>query len=124
MLNLDVERIGKLAVVHCEGRIVRSDAAFRLRDTVMQHQDADVIMLDLSGVEVLEGGGLGMLLYLQLWARDRGIQLKVLDPPAGVRLSLDRTRAAVDIEIAGMGEALSLLAPPPEELWDSSRSAA
>lgn len=118
MFNLNVERIGKLAVVHCEGRIVRSDAAFRLRDAVMQQRGARVVMLDLSGVEALEGGGLGMLLFLRLWARDRGIQLKVLDPPAGVRQSLDRTRSAVDIEIAGMGEALSLLAPGPGEWAD------
>jgi anti-anti-sigma regulatory factor len=120
MLNLDVERIGKLAVVHCEGRIVRSDAAFRLRDAVMHLRDARVVMLDLSEVEALEGGGLGMLLFLQLWARDRGIQLKVLDPPAGVRQTLERTRSAVDIEIAGMGEALSLLSSAPSE-WPTSK---
>jgi anti-anti-sigma regulatory factor len=120
MLNLDVERIGKLAVVHCEGRIVRSDAAFRLRDAVMHLRDARVVMLDLSEVEALEGGGLGMLLFLQLWARDRGIQLKVLDPPAGVRQTLERTRSAVEIEIAGMGEALSLLSSAPSE-WPTSK---
>jgi anti-anti-sigma regulatory factor len=123
MLNLNVEKIGDVAVVHCEGRIVRSDAAFRLRDTVTQQRDARVVLLDLSDVGALEGGGLGMLVFLQMWTRAHGIQFKVFDPPAVVRQSLERARSAA-IEIAGMGEVLSLLGWGPEELWDSFRRAA
>ena len=66
MFNLSVKKIGSVAIVHCEGRIVRSDAAFRLRDAVTRQRDARVVVLDLSGVEALEGGGLGMLLFLQM----------------------------------------------------------
>src|ERR1019366_3570834 len=116
MFNLNVEKIGKVVVVHCEGRLVRSDAAFRLRDAVTQQRAARVVLLDLSGVEALEAGGLGMLLFLQMWTRDHGIQFKVFDPPAGVGQSLA-------VEIAGMGEVLSLLGWGPEELWASSRAA-
>jgi anti-anti-sigma regulatory factor len=114
----------KIAVVHCEGRIVRSDAAFRLRDAVTQQRGARVVLLDLSGVGTLEGGGLGMLLFLQMWTRDHGIQFKVFDPPAGVRQSLERARSADAVEIAGMGEVLSLLGWGPEELWSGPRRAA
>ena len=124
MFKLNVEKIGKLAVVHCEGRIVRSDAAFRLRDAVTQQRDARIVLLDLSGVGALEGGGLGMLLFLQMWTRDHGIQLKVLDPSAGVRQSLGRTHSTAAVEIAGMGAVLSVLGWGPEELCDSSGSAA
>ena len=120
MFTLKVERIGRLAVIHCAGRIVRSDAAFRLRDAVVQQQDVDVVLIDLSCVEALEGGGLGMLLYLQMWTRDQGIQLKVLNPPAGVRQSLERNRSAVEVEIAGMGEAISLLSSGPGKWRDPS----
>ena len=31
MLNVTVENIGELAVVECEGRIVESEAAFKLK---------------------------------------------------------------------------------------------
>ncbi len=31
MLDLHVEKIGELAVVECEGRVVRTEAAFKLR---------------------------------------------------------------------------------------------
>jgi anti-anti-sigma regulatory factor len=117
MLNLNVDRIGKVAVIHCEGRIVRSDAAFRLRDAVAQQRDARVVLLDLSAAEALDGGGLGMLLFLQMWTCDRGIQLKVFDPSANVRHSLERTRsAATTVEIAGIGEVLSLLGWGAEQL--------
>lgn len=91
MFKLQVDNFGKVAVVHCQGRIVRSDSAFRLRDAVTEQRDARIVLLDLSGVRALEGGGLGMLLFLRLWTRCRGIQLKVFDPPARVRKSLERT---------------------------------
>ena len=115
MFNLKVEKIGKIAVLHCEGRIVRSDAAFQLRDAVTAQRRARVVLLDLSGVEALEGGGLGMLLFLQIWIHGLGVQLKVFAPPAAVRQSLERTRSAAAVEIAGMGEVRSLLDQGAEE---------
>ena len=124
MLNLTVEKIGKVAVLHCEGRIVQSDAAFRLRDAVTQQRRSSVVLLDLSGVKALEGGGLGMLLFLQMWTRAHGIQFRVFDPPTGIRQSLERISSAAAVEIAGTGEVLSLLGWGPGELWQSAGSAA
>ena len=57
MLNLSVENIGDLAVVQCEGRIVQSEAAFKLREAVTSQGDARVVVLDLSEVHAVEGGG-------------------------------------------------------------------
>jgi anti-anti-sigma regulatory factor len=124
MLNLTVEKIGKVAVLHCEGRIVQSDAVFRLRDAVTQQRRSSVVLLDLSGVKALEGGGLGMLLFLPMWTRAHGIQFKVFDPPTGIRQSLERISSAAAVEIAGTGEVLSLLGWGPEELWQSAGSVA
>src|SRR5262249_45826475 len=69
MVSVTVEKLGELAVVECEGRIVRSEAAFALRKSVTSQADARVIVLDLSEVNALEGGGLGMLMFLQRWAQ-------------------------------------------------------
>jgi anti-anti-sigma regulatory factor len=124
MLNLNVEKMGDVTVIRCEGRIVRSDAAFRLRDAVTQQRDARVVLLDLSGVDALEGGGLGMLLFLQVWTRDHGIQLKSFDLPARVRQSLERAHYASRVEIAATGEVQSLLSSGPAESWEPSRAAA
>ena len=124
MLTLSAWRIGRVAVFHCAGRIVRSDAAFRLRDAVAQQREALVVLLDLSGVQALDGGGLGMLIFLQMWTHDRGIQFKVFDPVAAVRRSLERTRSAAAVEIAATGEVLSLLGWGLEELQARARRSA
>jgi anti-anti-sigma factor len=124
MFKVNIERIGDVAVIHCEGRVVQSTAAFRLRDAVTQQRDARVILLDLSDVPSLESGGLGMLVFLQRWTRDRGIQLKVFDPPAFLQQRLESVHFATELEIAGMREVLSLLGWEPKELWESAQKAA
>jgi anti-anti-sigma regulatory factor len=80
MLDLHIEKIGELAVVECEGRIVRSEAAFNLREAVTSLRHARIIVLDLSEVRAIEGGGLGMLLFLQRWAYDHDIQFQLFNP--------------------------------------------
>jgi anti-anti-sigma factor len=124
MFKVNIERIGDVAIIHCEGRVVQSAAAFGLRDAVTQQKDARVILLDLSDLQSLESGGLGMLVFLQRWTSDRGIQLKVFDPPAFLRQRLERVRVASELEIAGMREVLSLLGWEPKELWESAQKAA
>ena len=68
MLSVHVDNVEDVAVVQCEGRIVHSDAAYTLRNAVTLQTDARAVVLDLSGVEELEGGGLGMLVFLRQWA--------------------------------------------------------
>ena len=77
MCNIHIEKIGNMTVVECQGRIARSDAAFRLRDAVISQADAAIVVLDLSELYTLEGGALGILVFLQRWARNHDIQLKV-----------------------------------------------
>jgi anti-anti-sigma factor len=124
MFKVTIEKIGDVAVIHCEGRVVQSTAAFKLRDAVTQQRNARVILLDLSDLQSLESGGLGMLVFLQRWTRDRGIQLKVFDPPAYLQQRLERIHFATELEIAGMREVLSLLGWEPKELWESAQKAA
>ena len=50
MLRVRVENIGEMAVIECEGRIVRSEAAFKLREAVKSQRDARIVVLDLSEV--------------------------------------------------------------------------
>jgi anti-anti-sigma regulatory factor len=68
MLKLNVENIGDLAIVECEGRIVRSESAFKLRDVVTSQSDAHTVVIELSEVRAIEGGGLGMLV-IPAWLR-------------------------------------------------------
>jgi anti-anti-sigma regulatory factor len=110
MLDLHVEKIGDLAVVECEGRIVRSEAAFQVREAVTALRNARIIVLDLSEVRAIEGGGLGMLLFLQRWAYDRDIQFKLFNPTRSVRDTLALVNSIAELDIATLHELMALLA--------------
>src|SRR5947209_17919966 len=91
MLSVHVDNVQDVAVVQVEGRIVHSDAAYTLRNAVTLQTDARAVVLDLSGVEALEGGGPGMLVFLRQWTWDRGIQLKLFNPSRFVGRRLQRS---------------------------------
>jgi anti-anti-sigma regulatory factor len=110
MLDLHIEKIGDLAVVECEGRVVGSEAPFKLREVVVSLRNARIIVLDLSEVGAIEGGGLGMLLFLQRWAFDHDIQLKLFNPTVSVRARLELVNSITELDIATLHEMMALLA--------------
>ena len=110
MLDVHVEKIGELAVIECDGRVVRSEAAFQLREAITSLRHARIIVLDLSEVRVIEGGGLGMILFLQRWASDHDIQFKLINPTRSVRERLERVNSIPGFEIATLHEVRALLA--------------
>ena len=110
MLSVHVEKIGEMTVIECEGRIVRSEAAFKLRKAVESHADTRIVVLDLSEVTSVEGGGLGMLAFLQQWAQARDIRLKLFNPQQSVRDRLENARWMREFDIATLGEMMALLA--------------
>jgi anti-anti-sigma factor len=102
MLDVHITRNRDVVVIQCKGRIVRSHAAFMLRDAVTQQIDARVVVLDLSEVGSLEGGGLGMLVFLQRWTHDNGIELVLFGPSNPVRKSLERASSTSGFEITSV----------------------
>ena len=110
MMNLSVEHLDTLTVIECQGRIVQSDDVFRLRDVVTAQAASRIIALDLSEVKAIGGGGLGMLAFLQRWADERRIQLKLFSPSASVMQELERTRSAISFDVATLHEMIGMLA--------------
>jgi anti-anti-sigma factor len=108
MLNIHVEVIGDVAVIQCEGRIVQSEAAYRLRDAILAQRAARVVVVELSDVDTIEGGGLGMLAYLQRWAHDHNVKLKLFNPSNAVQDRLDHTWMP-SLDIATADELIALL---------------
>jgi anti-anti-sigma regulatory factor len=80
MPSVHIDNVGGMAIVECAGRFVRNDAAFKLRDAVKSQTKARVVVLDLTKMEAIGGGGLGMLLLLQKWAQDNDIRFKLFNP--------------------------------------------
>jgi anti-anti-sigma regulatory factor len=110
MLSVHIENIGEMAIIECEGRIVRSEAAFKLREAVNSQRDARIIVLDLSEMPTIEGGGLGMLVFLQRWAHDHDIRLKLFNPRQSVRDRLEHVSSMREFDIATLDEMMALLA--------------
>jgi anti-anti-sigma factor len=108
MFDIHIENVGDVAVVQCEGRIVHSDAAYRLRDVIRSQRDCRVVVVDLSEVKEIEGGGLGMLAYLQRWAAAHNIKLKLFNPSSMVHNRLERTWMP-QLEVATAEEMIALL---------------
>jgi anti-anti-sigma factor len=113
-----------VAVLQCTGRIVRGEAIHCLRDAVVRLKQPRVVVLDLSEVEMLDGGGLGLLVFLHRWTRDRNIQLKLVNPSSFVRELLDRTRLTCVFNISSVDDAVEILCKSAPALPDGSRAVA
>jgi anti-anti-sigma factor len=109
MLKVNIDNVGDVAVVECEGRIVQSDAAFKLREAVTSQRDSRTVVLELSEVHAIEGDGLGMLIFLQRWARDHGIRLKLFNPSKSVRKRLELVSSLSEFDIPTLDEMMALL---------------
>ena len=109
-MDLHIEKIGDLAVIECEGRVVRSEAAFKLREAVTSLRNARIIVLDFSEVCAMKGASLGMLLFLQGWAHRHNIQFKLFNPARSVRDRLELVNSIAQLDIATFHEMMELLA--------------
>jgi anti-anti-sigma regulatory factor len=110
VLTIYIENIGDMAVIECEGRIVQSEDALKLRQAVNLQADARTIVLNLSEVSAIAGGGLGMLVFLQRWGQDHDIQLKLFNPRQSVRHMLEHASSMRDFDIVTLDEMTALLA--------------
>ena len=109
MLNVTVANIGELTVIGCEDRIVQRESAYKLRDAVTSQTDARIIVLELSEVRAIEGGGLSMLVYLKRWARDHNIRFLLFNPSKSVRNGLKRARSISEFYIPTIDEMTALM---------------
>ena len=90
-LNLEAQP-GGAVVVHCEGRIVSGPEVRSLTDIVANVlPSARRMVVDLSGVEVVDSAGLGELVLLHMWAEAAGHTLKFASPCSSVRELLELT---------------------------------
>jgi anti-anti-sigma regulatory factor len=109
MMTVRADKIGDLVIVECEGLLVRSEAAFTLRNAVISQKDSHTVVLDMSQLEALEGGGLGMLSFLQRWAYDNNIRLKLFNLQGAVLHKLERSGLLPTFELATPEEITELL---------------
>ena len=109
MLTIDVEKNNEVAVVHCNGRLVRGVEVCTLRNAVVSQKTTRVVVLDLSQVDFMDAGGLNSLVSLHHWTRNHGIQLKLVNPSGLVREMLTRTRLNRVFDISSLHDVLTIL---------------
>ena len=123
-LRIRSEQTGDVAVLQCAGRIVRGEPIHFLKDAVTCLRAPRLVVLDLTEVEMLDGGGLGMLVFLHRWTRDNGIQLKLVNPSHFVREMLDRTRLTCVFNISSMEDVVDILCTSVNVPMDVTRAVA
>jgi anti-anti-sigma factor len=109
MLTIEVEKNSEVAVVHCNGRLVRGAEVCTLRNSVVSQQTTRIVVLDLSQVDFMDAGGLNALVSLHHWTCNRGIQLKLVNPSRLVREMLTRTRLNRVFDISSLHDVLTIL---------------
>lgn len=110
MLSVTVANLGELTVVGCAGRIDQKESGSKLREAVTSQTNARIIVLELSEVRAIAGGGLGMLVFLQRWAREHNIRFLLFHPSKSVQSRLKRARSIAEFYIPSLEEMRALLA--------------
>jgi anti-anti-sigma factor len=108
MLSVKSERAGDVAIIKCEGRIVRGQET-TLSSAVLAQSPARMIVLDLAEVESLDAGGLNLLVSLQRWSERNNIHLKLANPRPFVYEMLSRTHLNWVFDISSFDHALAVL---------------
>jgi anti-anti-sigma factor len=102
------EQTPDVAILKCAGRIVRGAEIHILKSAVTGLRKMRVIVLDLSSVEALDCGGLGMLVLLQCWTRSNGIQLKIVNPSKFASEMFERTGLTRVLHISSLDDAVDV----------------
>jgi len=123
-LHINMEQMGDVVVLQCAGRIVRGRPVCHLKEVVTSLSQRRVIMLDLSEVEILDAGGLGLLVFLHNWAWLKGIQLKLVHPSSLVTEMLELTRLTSVLHISSVEDVIHIFCNVDPAVGNVNRVAA
>jgi len=110
MLRVIIQHLGEMAVIRCVGRIVAGPEADTLREAALSQRKRRAMVLDLTGIDTVDGGGIGLLLFLQGWTRAVGIDLQLLNPAPHIRELLQLTNLDSVFKILFSADPVSSLA--------------
>jgi anti-anti-sigma factor len=98
VLTLEIQNHPHFAILRCSGRIVHGDGADELLRAAMS-QDKRHLQIDLSGVDSIDAGGLGVLAALEKWAEDGNRTIALVNPSTRVRQALKATKLSSVIQV-------------------------
>jgi anti-anti-sigma factor len=107
-LHVEIEQTEEIAVLKCGGRMVGAEALGFVKDVVTRLSPLRVIVLDLSGVAMLDAHGLGMLVSLHNSACAADIELKVVNPSKLVREMLELTGLTSVLHVSSLQDIIEV----------------
>jgi len=78
MLKVHTRKLGNVAVVSVQGRIVNGETA-SLREVLDAQSRVATVLLDLSRVSTIDASGLGLMLEMREQARSKGMRFKLMN---------------------------------------------
>jgi anti-sigma B factor antagonist len=92
-LRMATQIQGNVVVLRCRGRIVFGDEGAVFRERVSSELTGTAkIVIDLSSVDYIDSGGLGILVALHIAAKNRGGDIKLVSPGQRVQRVLGETK--------------------------------
>ncbi len=99
MFHATVHDFGELAIVRCAGRLLHGEASAILGNAMSFRTRKRVIVLEMSDVDGIDAGGVGLLASITRWASGHGIRLKLMHPAAIVHEMLALTGLLSSFEL-------------------------
>src|SRR5262245_53735459 len=100
MLKVHTTNSPNVAVLCVQGRIVRGETEV-LRNAVLAQRRVSVVVLDLARVNMIDAGGLSLLLELRQYTEASGIEFRLNHVTNLVRQVLEITRLDTVFDISG-----------------------
>jgi anti-anti-sigma factor len=122
--RISTEQIDDVAVLQCLGRVVDPEALSRLKAAVTSLAQVRVVVLDLSGVEMVDARGLGMLVFLHNWACATDIQVKLVNLSKLVRNMLEVTGLTSVLHVSSVDDLIEMFCNSQRVVENVDRAAA
>ena len=103
MLRIDIHSSNTVATLCCSGHLSFGVEVEMLR-TMVQIRHEEVIRIDLSRVDKIDASGLGLLVELQVWARETRRTVTLIDLSENVwkLVALTKLYSALEISYSGV----------------------
>src|ERR1022692_858136 len=121
-LSLETRVIEDIAVIYCKGRIAHGIEAAALSGKIAELASPNRrTVIDLSGVEMIDGAGLGALISVALAAQARQCSVTLAAPSNLIRQILELTKLSAVFEVFPTLEAATVA--PLDKRHDGTRLA-
>jgi anti-anti-sigma factor len=103
MLHIDTYSLSTVTTLSCSGSLIFGMEVETLRSMVQSRRE-EHIRINLSGIDRIDASGLGLLVELQVWAREsrRTVTLVDLSEPVWRMVILTKLYAALEVSYSGV----------------------